>query len=57
MLRDTNILKPNKLQFLQPFNILFGHIVSSEGMMVDPYKVKVIQELEPLNNLSKVKSH
>ena len=57
MSRDTNILKTNKFQFIKPFNMFLGHIVSSEGMMDDPYEAKVIQELEPLTKLSKVKSH
>jgi hypothetical protein len=38
------------------FGKLLGHIVSKEGMLVDPYKIKVIRDMEPLVNPCKIKS-
>jgi hypothetical protein len=35
--------------------MLFGHVVSKHKMMVDPKKVKLIKELDPRTNPSKVK--
>lgn len=47
-------LNLEKCHFLQSFGKLLGHIVSREGMMVDPNKVKVIRDMEPQTNLLKV---
>jgi hypothetical protein len=46
--RDIRVsLNPKKCRSLQPFKKLLGYIVSKEGIMVDPNKVKLIKDLEP----------
>jgi len=40
-------LKPEKCQFVQPFIIVVGHIVSTEGVMVGLDRGKVAISLEP----------
>ena len=46
--RDTRLkLNPAKCAFAVKSGILLGHIVSKEGLSIDPDKVKAIQEMKP----------
>ena len=63
--RDTRLkLNPAKCAFAVKSGILLGHIVSKEGLSIDPNKVKAIQEMKPPGNskelerfIGKVKWH
>ena len=63
--RDTRLkLNPAKCAFAVKSGILLGHIVSKEGLSIDPDKVKAIQEMKPPGNskemerfMGKVKWH
>ena len=49
--RDTRLkLNPAKFAFAIKSGILLGHIVSKEGLSIDPDKVKAIQEMKPPGN-------
>ena len=44
--RETGIkLNVEKMQFRQPEVIYMGHVISAEGLKVDPNKVKAIHEM------------
>ena len=50
--KDTRLkLNPTKCTFAVSSRVLSGHIVSKEGLAIDPNKVKEIMELPPPENL------
>ena len=42
--------QPTKCAFAVKSGILLGHVVSKEGLSIDPDKVKAIQEMKPPGN-------
>ena len=47
-------LNPAKCAFAMRRGVLLGHIISEEGMQVDPRKVEVIQNAKPPSNLKEL---
>lgn len=45
-----------KSQFLQPQILFLGHIISEEGIMMDPEKIKTIQNFQPPRNKKQIQS-
>ena len=52
---DTRLkLYPAKCAFAVKTGVLLGHIVSKDGLAIDPKKVKAIVQLPPLENLKQL---
>lgn len=49
-------LNPKKCRFMVPHGKLLGHIVCNAGLKIDLDKVRVIIEMEPLTDVTGVKS-
>ena len=49
-------LKLKKCIFCVPFGILLGHIVSRQGLMVDPAKIAIIVNLPPPNSVKQLRT-
>ena len=49
-------LNPKKCWFMVPHGRLLGHIVCKEGLKTDPNKIKVILEMEALDNVKGIRS-
>ncbi|CAI5474821.1 unnamed protein product [Closterium sp. Yama58-4] len=50
------ITKGSKCEFLQPELEFLGHVVSWEGIKIDPRKVKAISEWKPPTNITELQS-
>ena len=56
-LRDHGLkLKPSKCQFLQDKINYLGHVVSPEGVAVDPGKVEAVQRMVPPTDIKELQS-
>jgi hypothetical protein len=56
-IRSANMkLKLSKCDFMRDKMVYLGHVVSKEGIMPDPDKVKVIKDLAPPANVRSVRS-
>ena len=49
-------LKPSKCEYMSTTLDFLGHIISAEGLRVDPYKVKAISGLEPPTKIRGVRA-
>ena len=49
-------LNLKKCIFCVPFGILLGHIVSRQGLMVDPAKIAIIVNLPPPNSVKQLRT-
>ncbi|GJP72440.1 hypothetical protein CLOP_g3172 [Closterium sp. NIES-67] len=54
--KNRLITKGSKCDFLKQELEFLGHVVSTEGMKIDPRKIKTIQEWKPPTNLKELKS-
>lgn len=50
------LLNPKKCQFMVPLGKLLGHIVCKARLKTNPDKIRVIVQMEPLQNLTGVNS-
>jgi hypothetical protein len=51
------LLNLKKCIFFAPFGILLGHVVCKQGLLVDPTKIIVILELEPLTLVKQLREN
>ena len=57
-LADNNLkMKASKCSFLQSQLNYLGHIVSKDGIMPDPAKVKVVRSIQELHNVTQVRGY
>ena len=47
---------PKKCIFCAPFGMVLGHIVSKEGLLVDPVKIALILSLPPPTNVKMLRA-
>ena len=49
-------LNLRKCIFFAPFGVLLGHVVSHDGIFVDPMKVEIILDLDPPTSVTQIRS-
>ncbi|GJP39137.1 hypothetical protein CLOM_g6944 [Closterium sp. NIES-68] len=54
--KNRLITKGSKCDFLKQELEFLGHVVSIEGVKIDPKKIKTIQEWKPLSNIKELQS-
>lgn len=48
-------LNPKKCAFCVNYSVFLGHIVCSDGLLVDPRKITIITTMQVLDNVTKIK--
>lgn len=49
------LLNLKKCLFATPYGLLLGHIISKEGLMVDPIKITVLTNIPPLKIIKELR--
>ncbi|GJP31599.1 hypothetical protein CLOM_g14244 [Closterium sp. NIES-68] len=56
LLQNRLITKGSTCEFLKPKLEFLGHVISTEGVKIDPRKIRAIQEWKPPTNLHELQS-